>query len=87
MARALTGPRMQGRLLDLLRSQPRRVWTTDELCKALRLQRGPDVDALARATRAECRRGGCPYPTDVWGVGYRLSDTDSAQQTLAAGVR
>lgn len=86
MARALTGPRMQGRLLELLRSEPMRVWTNGELCKALRLDRVEDLDAIATKARTEMQKFSVPYPTCVWGVGYRMSDADPSQQTLPLGA-
>ena len=72
MARSLTGPRMQSRLLMILSSEPRRTFTTAELCKGLRIDRASDLDQLAQATREACQRGGCPYPASVWGIGYRM---------------
>ena len=45
MARALTGPRVQDRLLTTLGSRPG-VWTNDHLCKALVMESGLHQAAL-----------------------------------------
>jgi DNA-binding response OmpR family regulator len=79
MARSLTGMRMQGRLLDILRGEPTRVFTKDELMRKLRLNSTRELDALAMKTREQCRKGGCPAPTNVWGVGYRMEDYRTRQ--------
>lgn len=79
---APTGMVMQGRLLDVLRADPSRVRTKDELVRALRLRsRGLSdrdasrtLDALALKAATECKKGGCPYPVNVWGVGYKMSN-------------
>jgi hypothetical protein len=81
MARALTGPRMQGRFITTLGSRPG-VWTNDQLCKALRLHSVDELRQLADATRAVCQQHDRPYPANVWGVGYQMSDSLAAQQAL-----
>jgi hypothetical protein len=81
MARALTGPRVQDRLITTLGSRPG-VWTNDHLCKALRLHNVDELRQLADATRAVCQQHGNPYPTNVWGIGYQMSDSLADQQAL-----
>ena len=72
MARAMLGMKMQGRLLDLLHD--RKVHTTDALAKSLRCS-NREVEALAAVTRQQCMKGGTPYPHNIWGVGYKMSDS------------
>ncbi|RKQ90534.1 hypothetical protein C8N24_0339 [Solirubrobacter pauli] len=82
MARALTGPRMQARLISTLGSRPG-TWTNPQLCKALGLDTVAELAQLADATRAVCQEHGRPYPSNVWGIGYQISDTLAAQEALA----
>jgi hypothetical protein len=42
-----------------------------------------ELSKLADATRAVCQEHATPYPANVWGVGYQMSDTLAAQEALA----
>lgn len=69
MARSITGPRMQARLLDALEGG--NVRTMEDLERALRVSHR-ELLALAEETRRVRREAGGPAPVNVWGVGFRL---------------
>jgi hypothetical protein len=59
MARALTGLRMQCRLITTLGSGPG-VWTNDQLCKALRLHTVDELRQVADSTRRSASSTAAP---------------------------